>query len=492
MGIIGASGIVSHKKHAKLEPSTNWDDTLEICPDPLVEPNTSVGFILHLRLCKLAQVTELRLSECQPVRTLRLVVVEGPNQGVEVVADSETATVGTAKDNFLSLTDKAVSRYHVELIALEKGVQVEDQQSTNGTWLGSSRIERALVQPGTVLSVGQSKLRIDDGAQTMVELAHQDRFGQLRGRNPVMRRMMVRLQKAARSDVAVLLIGESGTGKELIARALHDEGSRASEPFVVVDCGAISPGLVASELFGHERGAFTGASRQKTGAFERATGGTLFLDEIGELPKALQSTLLGVLDRGRYCRVGGTAELTTDVRIVAATNRDLRADVNRGKFRLDLYYRLAVVCVKVPPLRERVDDIPLLVEHFLQKRGTDRKAGELVDSETWVRLKAHPWPGNVRELRNIIEAWLVMNDTIRPAPLAPPAISPEGESARSLLDEVVQLPYKQARARIVQEFEAHYLQKLIKKTGGNVAKAARQAQIDRSYLFMLLRRHDLR
>src|SRR5262249_43794023 len=282
---------------------------------------------------------------------------------------------------------------------------------------------------------------------------------------PVMRRLLLSIERAAQSDAAVLLIGESGTGKEVIARALHDLGPRAKKPFVTVDCGALSPTLVASELFGHERGAFTGADRQHIGAFERASGGTLFLDEIGELPGALQANLLGVLERRRFRRLGGKQEISVDVRIVSATHRDLRAEVNSGTFRLDLYYRLAVVVMKVPPLRERADDVPLLVEHFLRECGHDGPVGALISPAAMHALMHHHWPGNVRELRNLIEATVAMGEA---PPLDGGPAAPAGRAG------VADLPYKEARAQVLHDFEASYLRALLERTQGNVSQAPRE------------------
>ncbi|MCZ7683815.1 MAG: sigma 54-interacting transcriptional regulator [Sandaracinaceae bacterium] len=228
------------------------------------------------------------------------------------------------------------------------------------------------------------------------------------GRSEVMRRAMAWVKRAARSDASVLLVGESGTGKELVARAIHDDGKRAEQPFVTVDCGALAPTLVASELFGHEKGAFTGADRQRAGALEMANHGTLFLDEIGELPSELQPALLGALERRTFRRVGGQAEVPVDVRVIAATNRDLRSEVNSGGFRLDLYYRLAVLRLELPPLRARTGDVVLLIEHFLRERGSPGPVSELFSEAELAELSRHHWPGNVRELRNLVEATLAL------------------------------------------------------------------------------------
>jgi DNA-binding NtrC family response regulator len=296
-----------------------------------------------------------------------------------------------------------------------------------------------------------------------------------------MRRLFSAIEKVARGSAATLVAGESGTGKELIARAIHDLGARAAQPFVTIDCGALAANLIASELFGHEKGAFTGADRQRIGAFERANGGTVFLDEIGELPAAEQAALLGVLERRKFRRVGGSQEIAVDVRVISATHRDLRAEVNAGRFRLDLYYRLAVVSIRVPPLRDRPDDIPLLVEHFLRQLGHAGAVEEVIPDATMASLKLHGWPGNVRELRNAVEAILTVG---MPSDLD--EVSPS--ESRDLVSAVLERPYKHARAAVMRDFEERYLARLLERADGNVAAAARLAEMDRSYLTDLLRR----
>jgi DNA-binding NtrC family response regulator len=424
-----------------------------------------------------------------PVRTLHAEVTEGPDAGKQRTAESDTLSVGTAEGNDLVLGDSTVSRYHLELTRRPDGILVSDEGSLNGSYLGAARLERALVPPGTVLRLGRTSLKIGEGPSVTLEVHGTDALGALRGRTPVMRRLFHRVERAAQGDAAVLLVGDSGTGKELIARALHDQGPRAAAPMVTVDCGALSPTLVASELFGHERGAFTGADRQHVGAFERAHGGTLFLDEIGELPPALQSTLLGVLERRRFRRLGGTKDVAVDVRVVSATHRDLRAEVNAGTFRLDLYYRLAVVVMKVPPLRERAEDIPLLVEHFLREAGHDGPVDELISQAAMTQLASYRWPGNVRELRNLVEATVAMGET--PQLPTDSGTHPAGEPG-DLIGQLLGLPYKDARGTLLGEFERRYLTHLLQRTKGNVSSAAREARMDRSHLIDLIARHRLK
>ncbi|HET7506263.1 MAG TPA: sigma 54-interacting transcriptional regulator [Kofleriaceae bacterium] len=420
-----------------------------------------------------------------PIRTLRVDVLEGPDAGRSHVATEDKLAIGTAIDNDLMLEDDSVSRYHVELSRGRTGVRIVDCGSTNGTLVHGIAIGSGEAPAGSVLSLGRTRLRVSDGEEITLELHDQTSLAGVRGRSPVMRRLMSAVERAARSEVSVLVVGESGTGKELVARALHDLGPRAERPFVAVDCGALSPSLVASELFGHERGAFTGAEHQHVGAFERASGGTLFLDEIGELPLALQANLLGVLERRKLRRLGGRADLAVDVRVVSATNRDVRADVNSGAFRLDLYYRLAVVTLRLPPLRERTEDIALLVEHFLREAGHDGPVDELISAPTMRSLATHHWPGNVRELRNLIEATLAMGE---PPPLDQVQPGDPGDPFAPLLAQ----SYRAARIQILHQFEARYLAALLARCGGNVSRAAREAEMNRSHLIEMLQRHRLR
>ncbi|MFT3712176.1 MAG: sigma 54-dependent Fis family transcriptional regulator [Archangium sp.] len=420
-----------------------------------------------------------------PVRTLSVRVVAGPDLGLAVSDVTEALTVGIAEGNTLKLTDPSVSRFHVELSRRGDKVAVRDLSSTNGTLAHGLALTEALVPPGTVLQLGHTQLEVGSGKTGSVELSEHDSLGPLKGQSPVMRTLLARIDKAARSDSAVLLQGESGTGKELIAMALHERGARAGKPFVTVDCASLSPGLVASELFGHERGAFTGADRRHAGAFERANGGTVFLDEIGELSPTLQASLLGVLERRRFRRVGGSEELNVDVRVVSATHRDLRAAVNSGQFRLDLFFRLAVVKLDVPPLRSRAEDLELLITHFLREAGSEAKLESLFNKDALTALRAHPWPGNVRELRNLVEATLAMGE--------PPEL--DATSASTADPNAMPGPertYKDARAEVLNKFEVHYLKKLLEVTGGNVSAASRHAKMDRSHLIELLQRHKLR
>jgi DNA-binding NtrC family response regulator len=438
-----------------------------------------------------SSTTRLQQGAKMPVKTLRVEVLSGPDEGKCLETDEEVLTIGSAAGNALQLGDPTVSRFHLELARGDEGVSVVDLGSSNGTLVGATRIERGVVVPGTELALGRTRLVVRDGSGGAVELHGAGELDDLKGQTEVMRRLMAQVTTAARSAAPALVIGESGTGKELVARALHEHGPRAERPFVTLDCGALAPNLVASELFGHERGAFTGADRQHIGAFERADGGTLFLDEIGELPAELQPQLLGALERRRFRRVGGRNEISVDVRIVGATNRDLRADVNAGLFRLDLYYRIAVVVLRIPPLRERAADIPVLVDHVLAECGQSGNAESVIPRGRLEELKSHRWPGNVRELRNWVEATVAMGESpeltseVSPSG-APPPGQPDADAG------VLGLPYKEARNRVLEGFERRYLRHLLESTGGNVAQAARNARMDRTYLIKLIQRHAMR
>ncbi|MFO0686131.1 MAG: sigma 54-interacting transcriptional regulator [Sandaracinus sp.] len=421
-----------------------------------------------------------------PIREVWL-RVSGP--GMEPLeARGEIVTVGTASDNALVLKDDHVSRYHLEVRCDGDRVVVRDLGSTNGTSVGPVELRDASVRvlPGTTLRIGTTTLQVEHGEVAQVDAPVAVAGVGVLARSAAMRRVLGSARTVATRDVSVLIQGESGTGKELLARAMHDLGPRAHGPFVTVDCGAIPAHLVASELFGHERGAFTGADRKHEGAFERASRGTLFLDEIGELPREVQPTLLGALERHRFRRVGGTADVSVDLRVVAATHRDLRSAVNDGSFRLDLYHRLAVVTLSLPPLRERTEDLPVLIEHFLREEGYDGPVSALFDQAAIERLARRRWEGNVRELRNHVVATLTFGEE--------PALPPSGSasSGEEVEAQALGLPYREARRVVTERFERRYLEALLTQVNGNVRAAARAARMDRNYLTALLERHGLR
>ncbi|HET9989613.1 MAG TPA: sigma 54-interacting transcriptional regulator [Kofleriaceae bacterium] len=433
--------------------------------------------------------TKLQKRPIKVVRKLRVRVDGGPDAGVVCAPDDGARlAIGTAEDNALVLRDTAVSRYHLELARTADGVAVTDLGSRNGTWVHGVRVERAIVAAGTQLKLGDTTLTVEDAGNTVVPPASEvPRSAELVGDSEAIREVARLVHKLARVDSSVLIQGETGVGKEVVARAIHEASPRRTHELVIVDCGSMPASLIASLLFGHERGAFTGADQRRPGAFERANGGTVLLDEIGELPLDVQPALLGVLERRAFTRVGGSQAIDVDVRVIAATHRDLRAEVNAGRFRADLYYRLAVAKILIPPLRERPDDIEMLVAHFVQRLTGVAELGPLAPAIE--QLKAHPWSGNVRELRNVVEAAVVMGELD-----LPPSDGDAGErhAPVAAVTGAAVAAYRDARAAALHRFEAEYLRTLIERSGGNASEAARLARMDRPYLLTLLRKHGLR
>jgi len=429
-------------------------------------------------------------------RSFRLRVVSGPDQGKEHMLDEGTTMVGTHSENDLVLSDATVSRYHLEIRVRRDGIEVRDLDTTNGTKHGGARV-------GSVVLTGAARLRLGkhtemdvEPVDTNVDLTEwsSDRFGDVLGTTQPMKRLFALLSKAAPTEATILLQGETGTGKEAIAEAVHRTSRRSKGPFVVVDCGSIPHELIASELFGHAKGSFTGAAGDKQGLIEAANHGTLFLDEIGELALDLQPQLLRVLDRRQVRRVGETQSVDVDIRVIAATHRDLRAMVKAGQFREDLYYRLAVVATFVPPLRERKADIPALATWFAEKmgRGSFAQSPSLLD-----QLQKHDWPGNVRELRNVAERALSLGDAAladlgESRPSSQSGIGgDDGQEKRQSNPDVLDLPFKEAKAQLVEAFERDYLSALLARHHGNISRAASEAGIDRNYIHRLVKKYGL-
>jgi transcriptional regulator with PAS, ATPase and Fis domain len=330
--------------------------------------------------------------------------------------------------------------------------------------------------------VAQQSL-VRENAVLRMALKKEHRFRDLVSKSAAMQRVFELAQVAARSNSTILVLGESGSGKEVLARTIHEESQRAEGPFVAMSCAALTETLLESELFGHEKGSFTGANARRKGKFESAAGGTLFLDEIGDISPKLQLDLLRVLEERKFQRVGGNDPIDVDVRIIAATNKDLKKAVADGSFREDLFYRLNVIPVTLPPLRERKEDIPLLVEHFLDRLEAEMKKRVKVSPEAMASLLAHDWPGNVRELRNVLErgAVVTQGDVIKPAdlglapaPARAPGSNAPGEPAS--LDEV----------------EKRHISDVLSHTAGNVSHAARLLGIDRVTLYNKIRKYQLR
>jgi DNA-binding NtrC family response regulator len=427
-------------------------------------------------------------------RSFRLRVISGPDEGRTHVLDRGTTMVGTHSDNDVVLQDNTVSRYHLEIRSRREGIEIRDLDSTNGTKHGDVRIGQIILSGAARLRLGKhTEINIEPVDQSVeVEEWEHDRFGNAVGAHPKMRALFALLHRVAVTDATVLLLGDTGTGKEALAEAVHRNSRRAEGPFIVVDCGSIPKELIGSELFGHARGAYTGATTDKQGLIEAANHGTLFLDEIGELALDLQPQLLRVLDRRQVRRIGENRSIDVDIRVVAATHRDLRAMVRAGHFREDLYYRMAVVTAAVPPLRERKSDIPLLASHFVQRLGR----GDVALSDHLLgELARHEWPGNVRELRNVVERALSLGES---AIEAHPGLPQEGGGEESLDEQhpgrhsdVLELPFKEAKAALVESFERDYLQALLQRHRGNISRAAAEAGIDRNYIHRLVKKYNL-
>ena len=421
------------------------------------------------------------------VQKLRVEVRKGPDKGLTLELDNEPIRIGSAEGCDVRLSDPAVSGVHLEFSRQPLGVLLRDLGSTNGTLVDGRRVQGLFCEGPTSIRVGASELKMTPlGEASPLELAPEDRFGDMVGASVAMRALYARLRRVAATDATVLITGETGTGKELAAAAVRDHSARKNGPFVVVDCGAMPANLIESELFGHEKGSFTGAERLRQGSFERAHGGTIFLDEIGELPLALQPALLGILERREARRVGGAQPIPVDVRVITATNRDLAAEMARGAFRPDLYYRLAVVEVRLPPLRERIEDLERLIEHFLEQVAGERPT---ISEQMLEQLRDYAWPGNVRELRNVIERAALLAE---PPQLRKRFGSETAQSSQgATLEADIERPFKEQKNEIIGSFEQAYVKRLIEATGGNVAAAARKAGIDRMYLYKLLDRYGI-
>lgn len=405
----------------------------------------------------------IALPQRSTTQRLLVVVLE---DGQRVRLD-RTMTLGTSELCDIVLQDKTVSRRHAVVSPSLFGVRVEDQDSRNGTFVSDVRVVVADVPPGGNIRLGTSTIRVEESEKLQGPSvpASRDRLGRFIGSSSVLQPMYDLLSKAIPTDATILVEGESGTGKELLCEAVHREGPRSNGPFVVVDCGSIQESLIESALFGHLEGAFSGATSTHIGALERADGGTVFLDELGELPLAMQTRLLRFLDRKEVRPVGSSIARTVNVRVVAATNRNLEMEVENGDFRLDLFYRLAVIYVRVPSLEARPTDIPRLCRYFVAEMGGDTAT---LSDALLTRLSERAWPGNVRELRNYLERWLLFGEgPISTARIEDPATA--------------DLPYRQARTKALELFTQRYVETMLDRHEGNVSRAADAAGIGRRY-----------
>ena len=481
-------------------------------------PPTKIAYIsgrpasLHLRKCKL--------------------VMERENgQSSEYIFDQANIAIGAMEDNDLVIDDDTVSRYHARVYQDENSYLLQDLDSTNGTFINRVRIKEAYLKPGCTITVGKTDVRFQSLDERVEILpSNREAFGEIVGKSVRMREIFGILEKIGPTGVTVVIEGETGTGKEVVARTVHMTSNRSKGPFVVFDCGAVPENLIESELFGHEKGSFTGAIMARQGLFEMAQGGTIFLDELGELNLDLQPKLLRALEQREIRRVGSNKRVKIDVRVIAATNRNLEEEVKNGRFREDLFYRLSVVRLVLPPMRERREDIPLLVKHFLRNAGFNREGNQRVRIKGISRdaldcLMNYHWPGNVRELVNVIERACSFAETeyIQPEDLpehisgmgiisrrATPAEETErndglttgnvpigvplgvaGDETGTVMPLGLAKTFKEAKEEWVSTFERDYISNLLRRNNANISHAAKEAEIDRKYFRKLMKKYHL-
>jgi DNA-binding NtrC family response regulator len=465
-------------------------------PGPGIPPATKITYIdgrpttITLRRCKLA-----------------LMRADAPR---EYVFEQDVVNIGAMEDNDLVLDDETVSRNHCRIFREGDQYMIADLGSTNGTFVNRVRIREAFLHENCTVTLGKTDIKFQPVDEKLrIVPSDRERYGDIIGRDRSMREIYTILEKISPTDATVVIEGETGTGKEVVARTVHQQSRRRDGPFIVFDCGAVPENLIESELFGHEKGSFTGAIGTRQGVFELAHGGTVFLDELGELQLDLQPKLLRVLEQREVKRIGGVKPIKVDVRIVAATNRDLEEEVRAGRFREDLFYRLSVVRVRLPALRERMDDVEILARHFLaqgsfnrDRLGTRKVHGFTADALE--RLRQYPWPGNVRELHNVVERAVSFaeGDLIEPQDLPDHIAHPRGpELFSGETNPSIQLPearsellggtFKDAKEQWVSSFEADYIAGLLRKNRGNISHAAREADIDRKYFRKLMKKYGI-
>ncbi len=446
------------------------------------------------------------------IRRANLVVNPGTAKQREFSFDQSVIRIGAMEDNDIILNDETVSRYHCRIIQEESGYVVADPGSTNGTHINGVRIREAYLAPGILIHVGNTQIRfnaIDE--QVEVTPSKSEKLGSIVGKSVKMREIFHILEKIAPTTATVVIEGETGTGKEVVAQTLHAMSPRKDKPFIVFDCGAVPESLIESELFGHEKGSFTGAITTRKGLFEMADGGTIFLDELGELTIDLQPKLLRVLEQREVRRIGANKAIPINVRVVAATNRSLEDEVRAGRFREDLFYRLSVVRLFLPALRERREDVSLLVDHFLEKMDCNRdfegnRRIWRVSAEAMYALREYDWPGNVRELANVIERACSFAETETLSLIDLPDYVVDGTHSgkyqignatsepwsdvpnRATLQEQ---PFKEAKEQWISTFERDYIGELLQRHGGNISQAAREADIDRKYFRKLMSKYGI-
>ncbi|WNG41779.1 sigma 54-dependent Fis family transcriptional regulator [Archangium minus] len=468
-----------HPDDILTNPGENGLDSIVAPPDGGAGSGTEV-LVLETR-------ATLKLRKC------RIQVTAGPDDGKSLVSDKERLRCGAHPTNDLVLAeDRTASRHHFEIINTERGWLLVDLNSTNGTFLDGRRIERAYLSSGSQIRAGSSTLAfapIDE--EVSVEPDREGELCGLVGQSVKMRQVFALIKKIAPMDISVIIGGETGSGKELVARAIHELSGRKKGPMVVLDCGAIPPNLIESELFGHEKGAFTGATTARPGAFERAHGGTIFLDELGELRLDLQPKLLRVLENREVRRVGGNDIVEVDCRVIAATNRDLQKEIAAGNFREDLFFRLSVINLQLPPLRERREDIPLILKRLLADSEVLARHGrKWISPEALSLLMAYGWPGNVRELVNVLSHVLAFSEgeEVLPEHL-PPRV--RGQAREGPLPFNEHLTFKDAKEQLLENFEREYITSVLTRCEGNLSRAARESGLHRKSIERLVKKYQL-
>jgi DNA-binding NtrC family response regulator len=420
--------------------------------------------------------------------TFVLTVVEGPDTGKSFRLDASRPTrtlLGKSTSCDLQLTDGAVSRRHASVELVGHRLRLRDLESTNGTVVDGMTVVEVFLNGGELIRIGSTAVQVERGEPAVTStLPDVTQYGLTVGGSEAMRRLYPLCERLSASDLAIIIEGETGVGKEQLAQSLHAAGPRADGPFIVFDCTAVAPSLIESELFGHERGAFTGSVATHVGVFERAHRGTLLIDEVGDMPLELQPKLLRAIERLEVTRVGGQTPIAIDVRIIAATRRDLDREVQFGRFRDDLFHRLAVARIEVPPLRERKGDIELLARHFWQELGGTSDDMPRALLRSWVN---YAWPGNVRELRNAVARRLALGDLGDASELggtprgrAVHSVGQGGDTIAAVL--ALDLPLADGRQRIVDEFEVRYVTRLLEMHGGDTERAAAAAGVARRQL----------
>jgi transcriptional regulator with PAS, ATPase and Fis domain len=428
-----------------------------------------------------------------PIETIKaprisLTVTKGPAKGEVLASESPVLRVGAASDNDLMVEDGTVSRNHFRIQLDPRGYRIRDLASKNGVFVDSMAVLDGYLPQTCKISIGDTVIKFKQERETRdVEFATGNRLGNLLGISSQMRHLFALIQRVADTEATILVEGESGTGKELTAQALHDLSGRAKQRLVVLDCSAIPESIIESELFGHLKGAFTGAVTSRRGAVDNADGGTLFLDEIGELPLTLQGKVLRLIEAREIKPVGADQFKKVDLRILAATNRNLKEEVGKGTFRQDLYYRLAVMKLRIAPLRERLEDLEPLVQHFLEFFSNRDGRQYTVPHNFMTPLMGYHFPGNVRELRNMIERACLLSEGVE-LELELPTRTQKVDTDFLGFEHLLTMPYKDAKETLVSTFEERYWNELLEKCGNNISEASRRGGIHRKSLEYLLKK----